>query len=56
LVSSHWGASESNRRARFYRLTAAGKKQLRSEASRWKQMASAISLVMGDLLGDGGDV
>jgi PadR family transcriptional regulator PadR len=56
LVSSHWGASESNRRARFYRLTAAGKKQLRSEASRWKQMANAISLVMGDLLGDGGDV
>jgi PadR family transcriptional regulator PadR len=56
LVSSYWGASESNRRARFYRLTAAGKKQLRSEASRWKQMANAISLVMGDLLGDGGDV
>lgn len=53
-VSSYWGASEANRRARFYRLTAAGKKQLRSEVGRWQQMAKAIALVMGDVLGDGG--
>lgn len=55
-VSSYWGPSEMNRKARFYRLTAAGKKQLRTEASRWRQMAKAIGLVMGDVLRDGGDV
>jgi len=54
-VVSYWGASESNRRARFYRLTTAGRKQLHSEATRWRQMAKAISLVMGDRLLDRGD-
>jgi len=54
-VSSYWGASESNRKARFYRLTAAGKKQLRTEASRWRQMARAIGLVMGERASDGGE-
>ena len=53
-VSSYWGLSEANRKARFYRLTAAGKKQLRSEVGRWRQMAKAIALVMGDVLHDGG--
>jgi transcriptional regulator len=53
-VSSYWGLSEANRKARFYRLTAAGKKQLRSEVGRWRQMAKAIALVMGDVLGDAG--
>jgi PadR family transcriptional regulator PadR len=47
-VSSFWGASENNRRAKFYRLTAAGKRQLTSEISRWRQMARAIALVMGE--------
>jgi len=54
-VSSYWGPSESNRKARFYRLTASGKKQLRSEASRWRNMARAIALVMGDVVRDGGE-
>jgi PadR family transcriptional regulator, regulatory protein PadR len=36
-VSSYWGASENNRKAKFYRLTAAGKRQLTSEASRWRR-------------------
>ena len=54
-VSSYWGASESNRKARFYRLTPAGKKQLRTEASRWRQMARAIGLVMGERASDGGE-
>jgi PadR family transcriptional regulator, regulatory protein PadR len=47
-VSSHWGLSENNRKAKFYRLTARGRKQLTLETSRWRQMARAIALVMGD--------
>ena len=47
-VSSYWGASENNRKAKFYRLTAAGKRQLTTETSRWRQMARAIGLVMGE--------
>ena len=47
-VSSFWGASENNRRAKFYRLTAAGRKQLQREASRWRRMTRAIGLVMGE--------
>jgi PadR family transcriptional regulator PadR len=47
-VSSYWGASENNRKAKFYRLTAAGKKQLVRERNRWRQMARAIALVMGE--------
>jgi PadR family transcriptional regulator PadR len=47
-LSSYWGASENNRRAKFYRLTAAGKKQLLRATSRWRQMARAIGLVMGE--------
>jgi len=47
-VSSYWGASENNRKAKFYRLTAAGRKQLLHERSRWRQMTRAIGLVMGE--------
>src|ERR1700690_3872103 len=47
-VSSYWGASENNRKAKFYRLTAEGGKQLVRETSRWRQMARAIGLVMGE--------
>ena len=46
-VSSYWGASENNRKARFYRLTAAGRKQLRVETHRWSAMVEAIGRVMG---------
>lgn len=53
-VSSYWGPSETNRRARFYRLTAAGRKQLHSEVSRWRQMAKAIGRVMGEAMNEGG--
>jgi PadR family transcriptional regulator, regulatory protein PadR len=54
-VSSHWGASENNRKAKFYGLTAAGKKQLVLETSRWRQMARAIGLVMGEeVIANGG--
>ncbi len=47
-VSSYWGASANNRKAKFYRLTAAGRKQLGRETSRWRQMTRAIGLVMGE--------
>lgn len=47
-VSSYWGVSENNRKAKFYGLTAAGKKQLGRETSRWRQMTRAIGLVMGE--------
>jgi PadR family transcriptional regulator, regulatory protein PadR len=47
-LESYWGSSENNRKAKFYRLTAAGKKQLVVERSRWRQMTRAIGLVMGE--------
>jgi transcriptional regulator len=53
-VSSYWGVSENNRKAKFYRLTAAGRKQLTLETSRWRQMARAIALVMGEASARGG--
>jgi PadR family transcriptional regulator PadR len=40
--------SENNRKAKFYRLTAEGRKQLVRETSRWRQMARAMGLVMGE--------
>lgn len=48
-VASEWGASENNRRAKFYSLTAGGKKQLRTEATTWRKYASAIYKVLGDV-------
>jgi PadR family transcriptional regulator, regulatory protein PadR len=45
-VRSEWKQTESKQRARYYRITASGKKQLVSEASRWDQMVDAIGAVM----------
>jgi len=45
-VSSFWGTSENNRRARFYRLTSAGRRQLATQASRWDEMVRAINRVL----------
>jgi len=42
-ISSQWGVSENNRRARFYRLTEAGRKQLRAETRDWEQTAAIIT-------------
>lgn len=47
-VCSHWGVSENNRKAKFYRLTAEGRKQLVRETSRWRQMTRANGLVLGE--------
>src|SRR4051794_17918377 len=45
-VTAEWGASENNRRARFYQLTAAGKKKLASEREKFSRMIVAIQRVM----------
>ena len=45
-VTAEWGLSENNRRARFYRLTAKGRKRLRTEHSAWRRYASAVSRVL----------
>ena len=42
-IASQWGASENNRRARFYRLTAAGRRQLQTETRDWEQSAAIIA-------------
>jgi transcriptional regulator len=47
-VSSNWGASENNRKARFYKLTAAGRKRLTVETNRWQSMVEAIGRVLGN--------
>lgn len=46
-IRSDWGNSENNRRAKFYRLTAAGRKQLEAELATWDRLSSAIELVLG---------
>ena len=45
-LSAEWGASENNRRAKYYRLTAAGRRQLKTEASEWEQVSVAIALAL----------
>jgi PadR family transcriptional regulator, regulatory protein PadR len=48
LVSSEWGVSDNNRKAKFYRLTAKGKKELNAAAGRWRRMTRAIGLILGE--------
>ncbi len=43
LLKANWGTSENNRRAKFYELTAAGRKRLREEADGWNRLAAAIA-------------
>ena len=45
-IDSEWGISENNRKAKFYRLTATGRKQLAIETDGWIRMSSAINLVL----------
>jgi PadR family transcriptional regulator PadR len=45
-VRSKWKQTESNQRAKYYRITAAGKKQLTSDLSRWEQMVVAVGAIM----------
>ena len=46
FISSEWGASENNRKARFYSLTKAGRKQLDVETERWEQFAEIVARVL----------
>ena len=46
-IAAQWGESENKRKARYYRLTAVGRKQLRSEQQEWKRLAVAIADVLG---------
>jgi transcriptional regulator len=45
-IASFWGTSENNRKARYYRLTATGRKQLSEETSRWERVVRAVNQVL----------
>lgn len=45
-IQSEWGSSENNRRAKYYSLTRAGKKQLQAELATWERLSTAIALVL----------
>ena len=45
-LAAEWGASENNRRAKYYRLTAAGRRQLETEVGEWKRIAVAIAFAL----------
>jgi PadR family transcriptional regulator PadR len=46
VIASEWGMSDNNQRARIYRLTAAGRKRLVAERSKWEQISAAIAAIM----------
>lgn len=52
-VSAEWDVSETNRRAKYYRLTASGRKQLHREHSKWVDFVSAVAQIMGPVSGEG---
>lgn len=45
-ITASWGASDNNRRARYYELTRAGRKRLEAEAQDWKRLTTAVALVL----------
>ena len=49
LIASYWDTTENNRKARYYKLTAAGRRHLHQESSRWRQIVEAIARVMEPL-------
>jgi len=46
LIASEWGESDNNRKAKFYRLTATGRRKLQAEAEKWNQMAQLIAEIL----------
>jgi PadR family transcriptional regulator len=46
-IKARWGASENNRRAKYYELTDAGRKQLETEKDEWQKLAAAVAQVLG---------
>ncbi len=47
LIASFWGTSESNRKAKYYRITPAGRRHLSNEHSRWESLVQAVTRVLG---------
>jgi PadR family transcriptional regulator PadR len=47
-IKAEWGVSENNRKARYYKLTAAGRRQLSAETEHWSRITSGINLVLGE--------
>ena len=45
-LAASWGVSENNRRARFYRLTAAGRRQLQHETATWRRVSAAVNAIL----------
>ena len=52
LLDTEWGVSDNNRRAKFYRLTAAGRKQLKTERDGWNRLATAMQAALGTRPGE----
>jgi transcriptional regulator len=52
LIASEWGESENKRRARFYRLTSSGHKQLKAETELWNDFSSVVAGVLGAVPGE----
>jgi PadR family transcriptional regulator, regulatory protein PadR len=48
LVSAEWGASDNNRQAKFYKLTAAGRRQLETERETWERFTGAVEAILRD--------
>ena len=47
-IRAKWGVSENNRKAKFYKLTARGRKEMLAAAGRWRKMTRAIGLILGE--------
>jgi PadR family transcriptional regulator len=52
-ISAEWGVSKNNRKARFYKLTPTGRKQLVRETAKWKRLTAAIGRVLSSEAGEG---
>ncbi len=51
-ISSEWGTSENNRKAKFYSITALGRRQLQAETANWERLSAAINQVLGAKRGE----
>lgn len=52
LIEAEWGTSDNNRRAKYYRLTPAGRGRLRQETEQWRRLTNAIGLVLDAMPGE----
>ena len=52
LITSEWGESENRRKAKYYRLTAAGRRRMTEELAYWKRFSEAMALVIDAVPGD----